>query len=107
RPMNRPGSPDAPEAPYFAKLMGGTDPVANHGFMQYTVTASQLTGTFVSDNDGQKPFADSFAITGAAGSTPGSPTAEPGIGPAAPGGPGVNGAPPASGYWMLSSPGHV
>src|SRR5207248_3264609 len=107
RPMNRPGSPDAPEAPYFATLMGNNGPVATHGFTQYPVTASQLTGTFVSENDGQKPVADSFAITGAAGSTPGSPTAEPGTGPAAPGGRGANGAPPASGYWMLSSPGHV
>ena len=43
RPMNAPGTPDAAEAPYFAKLMGSTDADANHGFMKYTVTATQLT----------------------------------------------------------------
>jgi Calcineurin-like phosphoesterase len=88
RPMNSPGTPDAPEAPYFAKLMGGTDPDANHGFMKYTVTASQLTATFVSDNDGQAPFSDSFTITGAPGSTPPpgtGPSSPPPTGPAQPG----------------------
>jgi len=74
RPMNAPGTPDAAEAPYFAKLMGSTDPSANHGFMKYTVTASQLTATFVSDNDGTAPFADSFTITGNA-TTPPPPSA--------------------------------
>jgi hypothetical protein len=106
RPMNSPGTPDAPEAPYFAKLMGGTDPDASHGFMKYTVTASQLTGTFVSDNDGKAPFADSFAINGPAGSGPGTPAPPQGA-PASSTAPGGAAAPPASGYWMLSAPGHV
>jgi len=120
RPMNAPGTPDAPEAPYFAKLMGGTDPDANHGFMQYTVTASQISATFVSDNDGRAPFTDSFTIDGPAGTGPGSPSPAPGTGPGSPGtggspaapssttpGGAGAGAPPATGYWMLGSQGHV
>ena len=116
RPMNAPGTPDAPQAPYFAKLMGSTDPAASHGFMKYTVTASQLTATFVSDNDGQAPFADSFAINGPAGAGPGTPSSPAsGPGPAGPfaappssaPGAGATDAPAASGYWMLSAPGHV
>ena len=47
-----------PEAPYFARLDGTT-----HGFMQYTVTASQLNATFVK-SDGT--LTDGFTIaTGA------------------------------------------
>ena len=101
RPMNSPGTPDAPEAPYFAKLMGGTDPDANHGFMKYTVTASQLTATFVSDNDGKAPFSDSFSITAPPGSTPApGGSSEPGTDQPAT-------AANASGYWMVGSQGHV
>jgi hypothetical protein len=104
RPMNQPGTPDAPEAPYFAKLMGGTDKTANHGFMKYTVTATQVTATFVSDNDGPTPFADDFTITGngiappptgPSTSSPTSTTASAGNGKA------------AAGYWMLGSGGQV
>ncbi|MDP9185200.1 MAG: DNRLRE domain-containing protein, partial [Actinomycetota bacterium] len=49
-----------PEAPYFATLDGTT-----HGFMQYAVTASQLTATFVK-SDGT--LTDGFVI--ASGATP-------------------------------------
>jgi hypothetical protein len=112
RPMNAPGTPDAPEAPYFAKLMGSTDSTANHGFMKYTVTASQLSAAFVSDNDGTAPFADSFTITGngttpppTSGSTsPTSPSSPPTGSSSTPAhGDGVT----AAGYWMLGSGGHV
>ena len=107
RPMNAPGTPDAAEAPYFAKLMGSTDADANHGFMKYTVTASQVTASFVSDNDGTSPFADSFTINGSPHAGPGTPTPT-ATGPTptpTPTGPvpGPNGA----GYWMLGSQGHV
>ncbi|MDQ1568419.1 MAG: hypothetical protein QOF96_3299, partial [Actinomycetota bacterium] len=104
RPMNQPGTPDAPQAPYFAKLMGSTDKTANHGFMKYTVTATQVTATFVSDNDGPTPFADDFTITGngiappptgPSTSSPTSTTASAGNGKT------------AAGYWMLGSGGHV
>ena len=104
RPMNSPGTPDAPEAPYFAKLMGSTDPDANHGFMKYTVTASQLSATFVSDNDGQAPFADTFTITSSTTGTgpgqgpPSAPSATQGT---------TSHATNAAGYWMLGSQGHV
>ncbi|HEV7685318.1 MAG TPA: hypothetical protein VGQ80_02040, partial [Acidimicrobiia bacterium] len=80
RPMNAPGTRDAAEAPYFAKLMGSTDRSANHGFMKYTVTATQLTATFVSDNDGPAPFTDSFTIT-TNGTAPPPPTASPTLPP--------------------------
>jgi hypothetical protein len=76
RPMNAPGTPDAAEAPYFAKLVGSTDRSADHGFMKYTVTATQLAATFVSDNDGAAPFTDSFTIAGT-GTAPPPPTASP------------------------------
>ncbi len=49
-----------PEGPYFSVLDG-----TSHGFMQYTVTAAQLTGTFVK-SDGS--FTDGFTI--ATGATP-------------------------------------
>jgi hypothetical protein len=112
RPMNVAGTPDAPEAPYFAKLMGSTDPDASHGFVKYTVTADKLSATFVSDNDGQAPFADSFTITGPPGSTGGTPSgpADPGTGAppgTTPAPAGTNTAPNAAGYWMLGSQGHV
>jgi hypothetical protein len=99
RPMNAPGTPDAAEAPYFAKLMGSTDADANHGFMKYSVTASQLTATFVSDNDGTAPFSDSFTIAGT--SSPPPPTATATTAPS----PGH--AAGAAGYWMLGAGGHV
>jgi|GEM_PF-2772487 len=107
RPMNAPGTPDAAQAPYFAKLMGSTDADANHGFMKYTVTASQLSATFVSDNDGGAPFSDTFTIHGSSTAGPG--TLSPGptpTGPApTPTGPGT--APNAAGYWMLGAQGKV
>jgi len=93
RPMDAAGSPDAPQAPYFAKLMGSTDPDADHGFMKYTVTPSQLTASFVSDGDLQAPFSDSFTVTGEATTPP--PTSPPDQGRA------------VAGYWMLGSGGHV
>jgi hypothetical protein len=50
------------EAPYFAKLMGNNiNPT--QGFMKYTVSATQLSATFVRSARGS--FADSFTITGA------------------------------------------
>ncbi|HEV7536528.1 MAG TPA: metallophosphoesterase, partial [Acidimicrobiia bacterium] len=108
RPMNQPGTPDAPEAPYFAKLMGGTDHTANHGFMKYTVTATQLTASFVSANDGSAPFTDGFTITGdGAAPPPGSAPSlsPPQTPPASTTAAGGNGA--GSGYWMLGAGGHV
>jgi hypothetical protein len=104
RPMNAPGTPDAPEAPYFAKLMGGTDPGANHGFMKYTVTPTQVTATFVSDNDGKAPFADDFTITGDGSTLP--PTDSPTSAPASTNTTGSSDA-TGAGYWMLGSGGHV
>jgi hypothetical protein len=102
RPMNQPGSADAPEAPYFAKLMGSTDKAANHGFMKYTVTATQLTATFVSDNDGPTPFTDGFSITGDGGAPlPVGPS------PSSPSSTTTTGSAQAGGYWMLGSGGHV
>jgi hypothetical protein len=84
------------------------DPSGQHGFMKYTVTPTQISAQFVSDDDpetaGSPAFTDSFSIAGGSGSvgTP-SPT-----GPANPGGPGEPAATPTGGgYWMLGSGGHV
>ena len=101
RPMNQPGTPDAQEAPYFATLMGSTDKTANHGFMKYTVTATQVTATFVSDNDGAAPFSDGFSITSNGAAAP--PT-DPSLSPSSPS---STAATAAAGYWMLGSGGHV
>jgi hypothetical protein len=103
RPMNVAGTADANEAPYFAKLMGSNDPDADHGFMKYTVTPTQVTATFVSDNDAAAPFSDAFTITGS-----GTP---PSTGPSTPPTPleptgQLAGSTPA-GYWMLGAGGHV
>ena len=100
RPMAVQGTPDGPEAPYFAKLMGSTEPDADHGFVKYTVSASQLSGTFVSDNDAQAPLTDSFTIAGDAGASPPPPGSAPPDGSSPP-------APAGAGYWMLGSGGHV
>jgi hypothetical protein len=110
RPMDAPGTADAPEAPYFAKLMGSTDPDANHGFVKYTVTASQLSATFVSDNDGTTPFADAFTISASPGAAAPSSTvvSDPGVTAEPPSTqPGVSKAGTADGYWMLGSDGRV
>jgi hypothetical protein len=48
-----------PEAPYFTRLDGTT-----HGFVRYTVTADQLTGTFVPSDGGQ--LTDAFTIASGA-----------------------------------------
>ena len=103
RPMNVAGTPDAAEAPYFAKLMGSNDPYANHGFMRYTVTPSQLNATFMSDNDGAAPFSDSFTIAGPAPSPPATTT--PATGPSPTPAPGSGSG--VGGYWMLGAGGHV
>jgi len=100
RPMDVAGSADAAEAPYFAKLAGSNHPDWAHGFVKYTVTPTQLTATFVSDNDGPAPMSDAFTVAGH-GTVP-TPT------PAAPGAPGgqPGNATPA-GYWMLGAGGQV
>jgi chitodextrinase len=60
-----------PEGPYFTKLDGTT-----HGFVQYTVTASQLTASFVPTDGG--PFSDSFTIaSGATASADRTPPSKP------------------------------
>ena len=117
RPMN----PNDPEAPDFVKLMGircgagvGSVPCfspSTKGFMQYTITPSQLQAKFVPTARGS--FTDSFTITGLAPSmVPNEPatttTMSPPTGPATPATP----PPPApstgrSGYWLLGTDGRV
>ncbi len=104
RSMDVPGTPDAAEAPYFAKLMGSNNPDADHGFMKYTVTPTQLTATFVSDNDAAAPFSDGFTITGHGPTTP--PTGPSTTVTTSPPGPSGPAATPA-GYWMLGTGGNV
>jgi hypothetical protein len=101
RPMNVAGTPQAAEAPYFAKLMGSNYPAWAHGFMKYTVTPTQLTATFVSDNDGVLPFSDGFTISGNGPATP--PTSPSTTVSTSPGQPNATPA----GYWMLGAGGHV
>jgi len=117
----RPMYPDDIEAGDFVKVMGGklTSPDGNgcmtgafssgtatlpapgvpcdasgqHGFMKYTVTPTQISAQFVSDNDpetaGSPAFTDSFTIAGGSGAV-GTPTGPPNgsPGPVSPGGPG-------------------
>jgi hypothetical protein len=106
RPMDMAGTTDAAEAPYFAKLMGSNSPDWAHGFMKYTVTATQLSATFVSDNDGPAPFSDGFTIAGSGPATP--PPTGPSTTPTSPGPPvGQPGNATPAGYWMLGAGGQV
>ncbi len=105
RPMDTTGSADATEAPYFAKLMGSNNPDADHGFMKYTVTPTQLTATFVSDNDATQPFSDTFTITGSGPVPP--PTGPSTTTPTSPGLTGQLTPATPAGYWMLGAGGHV
>jgi hypothetical protein len=120
RPMNATGKD--PEAADFVKLMGiscGAGSVApcfspsTKGFMQYTVTPTQLQARFVRTAKGG--FADSFTIEGGSSSPPPAvtpfeapPPTTTTSGPAAPATP-----PPSvastgpSGYWLLGTDGHV
>src|SRR5207237_505454 len=56
-----------PARPYFAKVMGSNSNPTK-GFMKYTVTATQLSATFVRSTGGT--FTDSFTISAGAGATP-------------------------------------
>src|SRR5581483_4721887 len=85
------------------------DPTGQHGFMKYTVTPTQLSAQFVSDNDPEiaasPAFTDTFSIAGGSGGV-GTPSPTGPTGTVNPGGP-TQPAAAVGGYWMLGSGGHV
>jgi hypothetical protein len=100
----RPMFPKDPEAPDFVTLMG-QNLNDTKGFVEYTVSATQIQARFVRSFRGD--FTDSFTITNAGGGEPAPPApSSPPSAPAPAPQISASGAPRA-GYWMLGAGGRV